>query len=189
MHIASANGQYNANTLLGDTVLISTGTGANTGALSLTTWSSTQCGIRIRASNIAYNGTNHNFNGNISLALYNFDVLNTGRTKGLRIANNGANNGITDFNGVGVSTRFNFSSNNASGVASSNFYIENGDTCYLQGATGLGIGLSGANISLQGICSFTNTTTPIITNSIPANDATTKIPTTSWTDTYFGKKH
>jgi len=140
MFIASANGQYNANTLLGDTVLMSTGTGSNTGALSLTTWSSTQCGIRIGSSNIAYNGTNHNFNGNISLALYNFDVLNTGRTRGLRIANNGANNGITDFSGVGVSTRFNFSSNNGSGVASNNFYIFNGDTCYLQGASGLGIG-------------------------------------------------
>ena len=44
-------------------MLISTGTGINTGAFSLTTWSSTQCGIRIGASNINYNGTNHNFNG------------------------------------------------------------------------------------------------------------------------------
>ena len=80
-------------------------------------------------------------------------------------------------------------SNNASGVATNNFYISNGDTCYLQGASGLGIGLSGANIALDGICSFTNTTTPNITNSIPANDATTKILTTSWTNTYFGKKN
>ena len=74
------------------------------------------------------------------------------------------------------------------GLGQSNFYISNGDTCYLQGSSGLGIGLSGANIAFDGICSFTNTTTPIITNSIPANDATTKIPTTSWTNTYFGKK-
>jgi len=37
------------------------------------------------------------------------------------------------------------------------------------------------------IVQFTSTTIPVITQSIPANDATTKIPTTSWTDTYFGK--
>jgi len=180
MFIASAGGQYNANTLLGDTCLLSTGTGVGTGALSLTTWSSTNCGIRIGSSNIGYNGTNHNFNGNISLALYNFDVLNTGRTRGLRIANNGANNGITDFSGVGVSTRFNFSSNNGSGVASNNFYIFNGDTCYLQGALGLGIGLVGSAISLDGICSFTNTTTPIITQAISLADNSTKISTTAF---------
>ena len=45
------------------------------------------------------------------------------------------------------------------------------------------------NYNVSGICSFTNTTTPVITGAtIPANDATTKIPTTAWTDTYFGKK-
>jgi len=44
------------------------------------------------------------------------------------------------------------------------------------------------NYNVSGICSFTNTTTPVITQSIPANDATTKISTTAWVDTYFGKK-
>ena len=181
MFIVSGGGQYNANNQIGDTCLLSTGTSAsNTGALSLTTWSSTSCGIRIGSSNIAYNGTNHNFNGNISLALYNFDVLNTGRTRGLRIANNGGNNGITDFTGVGVSTRFNFSSNDGAGVATTNFYISNGDSCYLQGASGLGIGMVGSAISLDGICSFTNTTTPVITQAISLADNSTKIATTAF---------
>ena len=53
MFIANRNGQYNAKTLLGDTFLMSTGTGSNSGALSLTSWRSTNCGIRIGSSNIA----------------------------------------------------------------------------------------------------------------------------------------
>jgi len=44
------------------------------------------------------------------------------------------------------------------------------------------------NYNVSGICSFTNTTTPVITQAIPVNDATTKIPTTNWVDTYFGKR-
>ena len=34
---------------------------------------------------------------------------------------------------------------------------------------------------------FTSTTIPVITQTIPANDATTKIPTTAWVNTYYGK--
>ena len=45
---------------------------------------------------------------------------------------------------------------------------------------------SGTNIFSNAI-QFTSTTIPIITNSIPANDSTTKISTTNWIDTYFGK--
>ena len=102
LFIASAAGQFNLNTSLGDTCLLSQGTNAsNTGALSLTTWSSTNCGIRITLNDVRINGT---------------------------------------------------------------------------------------TTTLNAACSFTSTTTPVITQSIPANDATTKIPTTSWTDTYFGKK-
>jgi len=180
LFIASTGGQYNSNTLLGDTCLLSTGTGQNTGSLSLTTWSNTSCGIRIGPSNITYNGTNHNFNGNISLGLYNLDVLNEGRTRGLRIYNDSSSPGVTQFDGVGISTRFNFNSNNASGVSSLNFYISNGNTCYLQGASGLGIGMVGSAISLDGICSFTNTTTPVITQAISLVDNSTKIATTAF---------
>ena len=44
------------------------------------------------------------------------------------------------------------------------------------------------NYNVSGICSFTNATTPVITQPIAANDASTKISTTNWVDTYFGKK-
>ena len=179
--IPSGAGQYNANNQVGDFCVLSTGTSAlNTGTLSLTTWSSTQCGLRIASNNIVYNGPNHYFNGNISLGLYNFDILNTGRTRGMRIFNSGANNGVTEINGVGVSTRFNFYSNDGSGTPFNNFYIANSNTCYLQGTSGLGIGLVGSAISLDGICSFTNTTTPVITQAIALSDNSTKIPTTAW---------
>ncbi len=101
LFIASASGQFNSNTSLGDTCLLSQGTSAsNTGALSLTTWSSTNCGIRITLNDVRINGTTSTINS---------------------------------------------------------------------------------------ACSFTSTTTPVITQSIPANDATTKISTTQWVDTYFGK--
>ena len=181
LFIANTNGSYNANTLLGDTVLLSTGTGQNTGALSLTTWSSTECGIRIGSSNIAYNGTNHNFNGNVNLPFpSSINILNSGSARGMQIQNDNTNGGLTLFRGVGNSTRFNFFSNNASGVATNNFYITNGDTCYLQGASGLGIGMVGSAISLDGICSFTNTTTPVITQAISLADNSTKIATTAF---------
>jgi hypothetical protein len=179
--IASGSGQYNATNQVGDLSLLSTGTGAsNTGALSLTTWSSTNCGIRINNNSITHNGPNHFFNGNISLGLYNFDVLNSARTRGMRISNNGANNGTTDIEGVGVSTRFNFFSSDGTGTRLNNFYISGSNTCYLQGSAGLGIGMVGSAISLDGVCSFTNTTTPVITQSILTADDSTKIATTAW---------
>jgi hypothetical protein len=180
MFICSGSGQFNATNQVGDVSLLSTGTGSGTGALSLTTWSSTNCGIRIGSSNITHNGTNHFFNGNISLGLYNLDILNSARTRGLRISNNGANNGTTDIEGVGVSTRFNFFSSDGTGTRLNNLFISNGNTCYLQGATGLGIGMIGSAISLDGVCSFTNTTTPVITQSISLADNSTKIATTAY---------
>jgi hypothetical protein len=179
--IASGNGQFNATILLGDTVLLSSGTGIDTGGLSLTTYSVTNCGIRIGSSNVTYNGTNHNFNGNVNLKFPSLlNVWNATSDRGMQIQNDNTNGGLTLFRGVGNSTRFNFFSNNASGVATNNFYISNGDTCSLQGADNLGIGLSGANISLQGICSFTNTTTPVITQAISLVDNSTKISTTAF---------
>jgi hypothetical protein len=179
--IPSGGGQYNATNQVGDLSLLSTGTGAsNTGALSLTTWSSTNCGIRINNNTITYNGPNHYFNGNISLGLYNFDILNSARTRGMRISNNGANNGTTDIEGVGVSTRFNFFSSDGTGTRLNNFYISGSNTCYLQGSAGLGIGMVGSAISLDGVCSFTNTTTPVITQTIATADNSTKIATTAW---------
>ena len=124
MFICSGGGQFNATNQVGDVSLLSTGTGSNTGALSLTTWSSTNCGIRIGSSNITHNGTNHFFNGNISLGLYNLDILNSARTRGFRKSNNGANNGTTDIEGVGVSTRFNFFSSDGTGTRLNNFLFQ-----------------------------------------------------------------
>ena len=63
LFIPNASGQFNANNILGDTCLISLGTNAsNTGALSLTTWSSTNCGIRITLNDVRINGTTSTIN-------------------------------------------------------------------------------------------------------------------------------
>ena len=121
------------------------------------------------------------FNGNVNLkypALLN--VLDASLTRGLLIQNDNTNPGLTLFKGIGNSSRFNFLSNNSSGVATTNFYIFNGDTCYLQGASGLGIGMVGSAISVDGVTSFTSTTTPVITQAILLSDNSTKIPTTAW---------
>jgi len=108
MFICSAGGQFNATNQLGDVSLLSTGTGLNTGALSLTTWSSTNCGIRIQPSAI-------NITGGVTLTT-------TATTH---------NNTATNYNN-------------------------------------------------SGICSFTNTTTPVITQSISLADNSTKIATTAF---------
>ncbi len=47
----------------------------------------------------------------------------------MRISNNGANNGITDIEGLGVSTRFNFYSTPSTGPRVINLSISNGNTC------------------------------------------------------------
>jgi hypothetical protein len=121
------------------------------------------------------------FNNNVNIqypALLN--ILDTSLTRGLQIQNDNTNPALTLFRGIGNSSRFNFLSNNALGVPTTNFYIFNGDSCYLQGANGLGIGMVGSAISLDGICSFTNTTTPVITQSIALADNSTKIATTAF---------
>jgi hypothetical protein len=115
MFIASGNGQYNANVLQNDTVLLSTGTASGTGSLCLTTWSGNSVGIRIGSNIVVYNGATHTFNG---------------------------------------------TNNNFNGSVS--------------------LGLVGSTISLVGICSFTNTTTPVITQTIATGDNSTKIATTAW---------
>jgi len=90
-------------------VLLSTGTGAlNTGALSLTTWSSTNCGIRI------------------------------------------TNNTINIIGGTTLTTTATTHNNTAT------------------------------NYNISGVCSFTNTTTPVITQAISLSDNSTKIATTAF---------
>jgi len=138
-------------------------------------------GNAITINGVTTHTANTTFNANVNLpypALLN--ILDTSLTRGLQIQNHNTNPALTLFRGIGNSSRFNFLSNNASGVATTNFYIYNGDTCYLQGSDGLGIGMVGSAISLDGICSFTNTTTPVITQALSLSDNSTKIATTAF---------
>ena len=48
-----------------------------------------------------------NFNNNVNLSTYNFDITNSAKNQGMRISNNGANNSVTDIEGIGNSTRIN----------------------------------------------------------------------------------
>jgi len=79
--------------------------------------------------------------------------------------------------------------NNSTLVATTAFIKNQGYALLGSANTFTGTNTFNNNVNLDGITSFNNVTTPVITQSIPANDATTKIPTTSWTNTYFGKKN
>jgi hypothetical protein len=120
------------------------------------------------------------FDNNVTIRLYNLDITNAAGTRGIRFANNGANNGITDISGIGVSTRYNFNTTDGLGVSTQNLWIGNGTNAVIQGANGFGINFTGSAIDVAGVCSFTNTTTPVITQDISLVDNSTKIPTTSW---------
>ena len=120
------------------------------------------------------------FDNNVIIRLYNFDITNATGTRGIRFANNGANNGVTDITGIGVSTRYNFNTTDASGVSTQNLWMGLGNSVVIQGSSGLGINFTGSSIDLAGICSFTNTTTPTITQTIATADNSTKIATTAW---------
>lgn len=93
-------------------------------------------------------------------------------------------------NGTGIDTGIltlcvNSSTSCGIRMGSSTMSIFGGTTLSIQGTT---CNNSATNYNVSGICSFTNATTPVITQSIPANDATTKISTTNWVDSYFGKR-
>jgi hypothetical protein len=77
------------------------------------------------------------------------------------------------------SSKLQFTTRDALSNSINNLVMESG-TCYLQAASGLGIGLVGSAISIDGICSFTNPTTPVITQPISLLDNSTKIPTTAF---------
>jgi len=93
-------------------------------------------------------------------------------------------------NGTGINTGIlslcvNSSTSCGIRMGSSSMSIFGGTTLSIQGTT---CNNSATNYNVSGTVQFTSTTTPVITQSIPANDATTKISTTNWVDTYFGKK-
>ena len=104
-------------------------------------------------NNLTVNGTS-NFNNNVNISTYNFDITNSAKNQGMRISNNGANNGTTDIEGLGVSTRFNFYSTPSTGPRVNNFSISNGNTCTLQAQAGQGIQMTNNQIAINGISTF-----------------------------------
>jgi hypothetical protein len=153
-------------------------------------------GIDILNNQIAMNGTTTfnnqvNFNNNVNLSTYNFDITNSAKNQGMRISNNGANNGVTDFEGIGVSTRFNFFSTPATGPRVNNIAIANGNTCTLQAQTGQGIQMTDDQIAINGVTTFNNSinvnnntitlTDGTITNTLNKSDWTGTIKTVNTT--------
>lgn len=69
---------------------------------------------------------------------------------------------------------------NTLGTPLANIICRNGDRIQLQGTSAGEIDITGTAVTLSGICSFTNVTTPVITQTIPTVDNTTKIATTAW---------
>ena len=118
--------------------------------------------------NETHNGTSH-FNNNVNVSTYNFDITNSAKNQGMRISNNGANNGTTDIEGLGVSTRFNFYSTPSTGPKVNNLFIANGNTCTLQAQTGQGIQMTDNQIAINGISTFnagsTFKSTPIVSGT------------------------
>jgi hypothetical protein len=104
-------------------------------------------------NNLTVNGTS-NFNNNVNISTYNFDITNSAKNQGMRISNNGATNGITDIEGLGVSTRFNFYSTPSTGPKVNNLFIANGNTCTLQAQAGQGIQMTNNQIAINGISTF-----------------------------------
>lgn len=154
--------------------------GSNDLSIANTAWINTKLtDYATLAGTQTFTGVN-TFDNNVIIRLYNFDITNSLGTRGIRFANNGANNGVTDITGVGVSTRFNFNTTDSSGVSTQNLWMGLGNSVVIQGASGLGINLTGSTIDLAGVCSFTNTTTPTITQTISTTDNSTKIATTAW---------
>lgn len=249
LFILNANGSFNANSQIGDTCLISLGTNAsNTGALSLTTWSSTNCGIRITLNDVRINGTTSTINSACSFTSTTTPVITqsipandattkipttqwintyygklsqaTGSTVQTWFGNNqftsnaanlalslqntdapvydgglfissvaGQGNPITTVgntvliaNGTGINTGIlslcvNSSTSCGIRMSSSSMSIIGGTTLTMSGTT---CNNSATNYNVSGICSFTNTTTPVITQAISLADNSTKISTTAF---------
>lgn len=67
----------------------------------------------------------------------------------------------------------------AGGVSLEHIIIRNGNETVLQGSSNE-LQILGTAVNVNGVCSFTNTTTPVITQTILTADNSTKIPTTAW---------
>ena len=78
-----------------------------------------------------------------------------------------------------ASSRLTLSTRTALNVGLNNLVIENGNHVVIQGSASE-IDITGTSVTLNGECSFTNATTPIITQSISLGDNSTKIATTAF---------
>jgi len=78
-----------------------------------------------------------------------------------------------------TSSRIGLSTRNAANVGLNNLLIELGNHIVLQGSSNE-IDILGNAITLNGVCTFSNVTTPVITTTIPTADNSTKIATTAF---------
>lgn len=78
-----------------------------------------------------------------------------------------------------ASSRLTLTTRNASNVGLNNLVIENNNHVIIQGSASE-IDITGTSVTLNGQCSFTNATTPIILGTILNSDNSTKIATTSF---------
>ena len=90
------------------------------------------------------------------------------------------NAGGLGISNIGNSQFINLSTRDSLGASLSNIICRNGNRIQLQGTSAGEIDITGTAVTLSGVCSFTNVTTPVITQTIPTVDNTTKIPTTAW---------
>lgn len=72
-----------------------------------------------------------------------------------------------------------FGTKTSGGVLLEHIIIRNGNETVLQG-TSNELQILGTAVNVNGVCSFTNTTTPVITQAIALSDNTTKISTTAF---------
>jgi len=122
------------------------------------------------------NATLRNFSSIQAVFPGDFRMLDSTQTYLTQMFQNGTTSII---DGNYASSRFLVNTRNASSVGLQNLIIENANHVVIQG-TASEIDILGTAVSLNGICSFTNTTTPVITQPLLLTDNSTKISTTAF---------
>jgi hypothetical protein len=175
--------------------------GSNTNEIASTAWTTSNFGRLSLATGATLQTWfgNNKFTSdaaNLAISLNNTDVpLYNGGLFISSVAAQGnplvtVGNTVLIANGTGINTGIlslcsNSSTSCGVRIGPSSMSIFGATTLTISGTT---CNNSATNYNVAGITSFTNTTTPVITQSIPVNDASTKVSTTQWVDTYFGKK-
>ena len=122
------------------------------------------------------NATLRNFTSIQAVFPADFRMLDSTQTYFTQMFQNGT---LCQIDGNHASSRIQMSTRNASSVAVNNIILENNNHVVLQGSSSE-IDILGTAVSLNGICSFTNTTTPVITQALLLTDNSTKISTTAF---------